>query len=177
MMKTHFTFILLVFGLCISAASLQAQTKTTASKMTFYYELWGNGLTSSFNMDMLFRIDHDLVIVPRLGLGVKDNFLGRGYDIVSFPMELTAMVDMYKTRHFLEVGPGLTITNFSNVKGDANIGYMTLRAGYRYQPENGWFVFRAGIIPMLDFYSGDMDYQRPNYTWDIMAGISLGIAL
>ncbi|MFC0877073.1 hypothetical protein ACE01N_10785 [Saccharicrinis sp. FJH2] len=172
-MKKQFLFILVLSGLFLSSVWLNAQTKPSRSNMTLYYELWGNGLTSTINMDLLFRMDHDLVIVPRIGIGTKDNFLGRGYTIISVPMEFTAMMNLYKTRHFLEVGPGLTLANMDGT----NVGFMTVRAGYRYQPERSWFVFRAGIIPMLDFYSSRPDIINPHHSWNLMAGLSVGVAL
>lgn len=172
-MKRLYLLILFLSGLILSTALLKAQSTSTPNKMTIYYEIWGNGLVSTVNMDLLFRVDHDLVLVPRIGIGTRDNFLGRGYTVISVPMEFTAMLNMLNTKHFLELGPGITVANMDGT----NIGYMAIRAGYRYQPENGWFVLRAGIIPMLNFYSSNTYRMNPNHSWNLMAGLSVGVSL
>ncbi|MBS1634752.1 MAG: hypothetical protein JST26_02440 [Bacteroidetes bacterium] len=85
---------------------------------------------------------------------------------------------LFKNPHHLELGVGATVQRRYNEKPDnsgdyawENIWYSVWRCGYRYQPRDEGFFFRAGLTPV--FMSHDALGSHPDY-FQMWAGLSVG---
>lgn len=134
-----------------------------------YMELLGNGITYSFNYDQRFKKQLD-------GLGYKvgvSHISIDGVSIQTVPVGLNYLLG--KRGKYFEMGLGATYirgadrsNNFSvgnnRTVGSGLIGTMTI--GYRREPEDGGFLFRAGLTPV---FSG-------SFFWPFSVGVSFGYA-
>jgi hypothetical protein len=160
--------LLLVIGF-LSFSSLQAQVAERTRSQGVFVEVLGNGLIYSLNYDTRFSQGFD-------GWGGR---AGIGYIAIE-GVRFTAMPFLVnylfgKEKHFFEVGVGTTMLivsdsngSFSPV-GDRNrgtgfTGAMSL--GYRLEPTDGGFMFRAGLTPI---FSSDT-------FWPIYPQVSFGYA-
>ena len=141
----------------LSASLLQAQTAQSV-----YVELGGPGL-ASFNYDTRFTHRQD-GIGGRIGIG---GFKIDDVTAVFIPVGVNYLIGK-NNRDYFEIGAGAT---FVNVKDSYNSGDDAFRStfghlsfGYRLQPANGGFLFRAAIVPVF----GDGEFI-PYY-----AGIAFG---
>ena len=151
--------ILKVFILMLlSSTDLNAQTAAKA----MYVEIGGQGL-ASVNYDMRLQKKED-GIGFRVGLG---GFSIDGESVVFVPLGLTYLLGKDE-RNYFELGGGVTIVSYSgsDIKPSDNFNttFGHLYFGYRMQPKNGGFLFRAGIVPIFN-KSGFLPYY---------AGISFG---
>jgi len=127
-----------------------AQTVAGARAQNIFIELGGPGLLLSANYDARFTNRHD-GIGGRIGIGyvsISDNSL------LTIPVQFNYLLG--KNNRYFELGIGAT---FINSKGDerdflslddakGTIGTMTF--GYRYQPEDGGFNFKASLNPIFN---------------------------
>ncbi len=134
-----------------------------------YLELLGNGLTYSFNYDQRFSQSLD-------GLGFKAGFSYISLDgssLSTIPFGLNYLLG--KNGKYFETGIGATYlvaadNSYSfgprnnGVVGDGLIGNLIF--GYRSEPVDGGFLFRATVTPM--FGAG--------FFFPFYGGISLGYA-
>ena len=157
--------LLVIVGILLSMSShLKAQdTLPELKRNAIYFELFGQGVLYSFNYD--YRISPDF--------SVRAGFTGR-FQFTGFPLMINHLSGTNKG-HF-EAGIGLmpVILQFQGgadspffaSDGDGTITSIigTATLGYRYQPPQGGFVFRAGLTPMVG--------QR----FILIGGISAGFA-
>lgn len=152
---------LLTFAFFVCSSIVHAQ----AAKAVFV-EVGGAGV-ASFNYDMRFTNRND-------GLGGRIGVGGFRIDDVSavfVPVDLNYLLGK-NNRDYFEIGAGATFVNMKdryryNGYNDDDIFHGTfghLSFGYRLQPANGGFMFRASIVPI--FGNG---FFVPYY-----AGISFG---
>lgn len=157
-MKKIFILTVLLTGITIS---LMAQKATKSA----YAEIGGAGL-ASINYDMRLMKKED-------GLGFR---VGVGYFAIrsdysngtntstnkigalTFPLELNYLLGKNEKNYF-ELGAGATIVSIKNKSTDniyvdnsdeifnGTFGHLYL--GYRLQPKDGGFLFRAGITPVF----------------------------
>ena len=127
-----------------------------------YAELGGAGL-ASLNYDMRIMKKND-GLGFRVGIGgfsIKANYGGGSYDkesIITVPLELNYLLGKDE-KHYFEIGGGATIVNSKYKSSDPQYSYYSnenfhstfghLYFGYRIQPANGGFLFRAGITPVF----------------------------
>ncbi len=140
-----------VFTTCFSFDSI-AQT---AAK-SIYFELGGPGF-ASINFDTRFTKKQD-GIGARIGVG---GFSVDGDGITFIPVGLNYLLGKDEKNYF-EVGAGASFLSVSdNIFGNSNsssFGY--LQFGYRLQPKNGGFTFRANMTPVfgkgffIPYYAG-----------------------
>lgn len=144
---------------------------------SIYVELGGPGLASA-NFDMRFSNKED-GLGFRAGIGgfsvstsyYFDGSGGSKTSVITIPLGLTYLLGKDKKNYF-ELGAGVTPVfvsdkyrsseNSSEDEFTSTFGHLYF--GYRLQPANGGFLFRAGIVPV--FGKG---YFIPYY-----AGISFG---
>jgi hypothetical protein len=145
---SYIVAIILLVTLC--NAKINAQTVAGKRAQNVFVELGGPGLLLSANYDTRFVNRHD-GIGGRIGAGyvsISDNSL------LTIPVQLNYLLG--KNNRYFEIGIGAT---FVNSKGDENdflslddakgtIGTMTF--GYRYQPEDGGFHFKASLNPIFN---------------------------
>jgi len=153
------TLFFLVFN---SAASAQFV------RNSLYFELAGNGGLYSINYDRLFSENFG----GRIGFSYipKLEFIFSSVnDITIIPITLNYLT---RSAHKLELGAGIAVIHISGgelfgFKADKGasgvVGTGTI--GYRYQPQDGGFLFRIGFTPFFT-----PDGIKP------FAGISLGTA-
>jgi hypothetical protein len=160
-MKKQITLSLAIVLLFFSA-HLHAQT---AAK-SIYFELGGPGL-ASVNYDMRLQKKED-GLGFRVGVG---GFKVDGTGALFVPLGLTYLLGKDQKNYF-ELGAGITVVsitdsynnNGSTSSDQFNTTFGHAYFGYRLQPKNGGFLFRAGITPVFNS-SGFLPYY---------AGISFG---
>jgi hypothetical protein len=129
-------------------------TYSQAAKST-YFELGGPGL-ASINFDTRFGNRED-GLGGRIGIG---GFSVDGESAVFVPVGLNYLLSK-DSRNYLEVGAGVTPVFLSGGDGDtfsSTFGHLIF--GYRMQPRNGGFMFRAFVCPVfgefgfIPYYAG-----------------------
>lgn len=121
-----------------------------------YIELGGPGL-ASINYDMRFKPGEN-------GLGFRAGVGGFAVDeasLVTIPVGLNYLLGK-DNRNYFEVGAGATfVTAGEDYTGETFSGtFGHLSFGYRLQPVNGGFTFRAAIVPIfgqggfIPYYAG-----------------------
>jgi len=126
----------------------------TFKRNTVFGELGGSSFLVSINFDKRFSKNPE-------GVGIR---VGAGYmawqdtEIYNFPVLVNYLTG--KNGKYLELGIGPTIgyARERQEPMDPDLSfepYLTvfgsINIGYRYQPLNGGFNFRAGISPILNF--------------------------
>lgn len=160
--------LLLASVALLVAAGLPEQAHAqNYSRNSVYLELGGNGLLYSVNYDRRFT-DH---VAGRAGFMVFGGQSGAATDdqigIAILPVMANYLVG--SGSHRLELGAGLLFgvagadTENFDLAPAVGIGGVTTTFGYRYQPPDGGFLFRAGLTP---FYSAG----RPQ----LWGGVSVG---
>lgn len=137
-----------------------------------YFELGGPGI-ASLNYDMRFQKREDGLgfRVGAGGFAVSSSYNGDvdRSSLITVPLALNYLFGKDR-RHYFELGAGATIISARNrgaYEDDNDVfngSFGHLSFGYRMQPENGGFTFRAAITPV--FGNG---YFIPYY-----AGLSFG---
>jgi len=139
----------LFFCLVIALASLKPAIAQTAAKAV-YVEIGGPGL-ASINYDMRLQKKED-------GLGFRVGIGGYNVDGESalfVPVGLTYLIGKDQ-RNYFEMGAGVTFVSLNdgfssdNNNNHFNNTFGHLYFGYRLQPKNGGFLFRAGIVPVFN---------------------------
>ena len=136
----------LTLGLFYSAAAQTAQT--------VYFEIGGPGI-ASFNFDTRFKGES--------GLGARIGFGGYSIDgegVLLLPVGLNYLVGK-DSRHYFEIGAGATpVFGSESEDGTFSDIFGHLIFGYRLQPLNGGFSFRAFMCPIfgngnfIPYYAG-----------------------
>ncbi|WP_342644442.1 hypothetical protein [Mucilaginibacter sp. CSA2-8R] len=146
------TFFLFAFILCTFCKHSFAQNSVVTTRaQNIFVELGGPGLLLSANYDTRFGLRRD-GIGGRAGLGYISL---DGNSILTVPLQVNYLLG--KKGKYFEIGLGATIINtsgnnhedfFSIEDATGAIGTMTF--GYRYQPEDGGFNFRAAVTPIFN---------------------------
>jgi hypothetical protein len=132
----------------------QVQGQEDFKRNTLYGELGGSSGFVSINFDKRFSKSPE-------GFGVR---VGAGYmawqdtEIYNFPILVNYLAGNNGKYFELGFGPVIGYAQERKEPMDPELSfdpYMSLfgsvNIGYRYQPSNGGFNFRAGISPILDF--------------------------
>lgn len=132
--------------LFLTALSISISTICSAQAKSVYFELGGPGL-ASINFDSRFT-KSEAGIGGRVGVG---GFSIDGEGIVFVPVGLNYLLGK-DNKNYFEVGGGVTpvFTSLENDNGDnfrSTFGHLMF--GYRLQPANGGFTFRAFINPIF----------------------------
>lgn len=164
------TFILVLIFM-VTVPSLFAQKATKAA----YVELGGAGI-ASINYDMRIMKKND-------GLGFRVGIGGFSVNDGSYkttalfvPVGLNYLLGK-DNKHFFELGAGATFVSlkekntfndpyYQNKNDKFNSTFGHLYFGYRVQPEDGGFLFRAGLTPIFG----------KGYFIPYWAGVSFGYA-
>lgn len=168
-MRFRIAVFLVSIGLTLWSQLASAQIEERERGRGVYAEIFGNGLLYSFNYDQRFekRLDG-------LGYKVGLSFLSvEGTGAATFPFGLNYLLG--KNGKYFELGLGGTyVVGFDNTNtfassddrnfGDGIAGNMII--GYRSEPVDGGFLFRAALTPF--FGSGTF--------WPLYAGVSFGYA-
>jgi hypothetical protein len=147
--KTTLLFALIT---CLFCKPSNAQNSAVTNRaQNIFVELGGPGLLLSANYDTRFAQRRD-------GIGGR---LGAGYlsldnnSILTIPLQVNYLLG--KKNKYFELGIGYTFINTNGNDNedyfsldDASGGLGTMTFGYRYQPEDGGFHFRAAINPIFN---------------------------
>jgi hypothetical protein len=157
--------ITLIVGLTITAfttttaQSTRVDEPVPSSAKVVYAEIGGPGV-ASINYDMRFAKKED-------GLGFRAGFGGFSIDeesIVFIPLGLNYITSKDKSNYF-EIGAGITpIITSTSGEDPLTTTFGHLNIGYRKQPANGGFFFRAAINPIFG----------KGFFWPYYGGIGFG---
>jgi hypothetical protein len=151
MKKTLAAFISFLFFAATNAQHRNEEPVAGAAK-SIYFELGGAGL-ATFNYDMRLQKKEG-------GLGFKVGVGGlkvSGTGILFVPVGLNYLLGKDE-RNYFEVGGGITIVSitdrYTGINGSTTSDRFSTTFGhayfgYRLQPKDGGFLFRAGITPIF----------------------------
>lgn len=153
MKKILFLFIAGIFAIVLS-------TKAQSPAKAVYAEVGGPGLLS-INYDMRLAKKND-------GFGFRAGFGGWSINdskLVLVPLGINYITSK-NTRDYFEAGAGTTIVSNSSGSGSgpfkSSFGFLTL--GYRKQPVDGGYFFRASLVPVFG----------KGFFWPYYAGVGFG---
>lgn len=133
--------ILLFLTIVLVTNEVESQT----SAKSIYAELGGPSI-AGLNFDMRLANKED-------GLGVRAGIGGfkiDGEGALFFPLGLNYLFGKDQKNYF-EIGAGTTFVSVTGNAIDGNLsttfGHLSL--GYRYQPAQGGFLFRAAVTPVF----------------------------
>lgn len=168
-MRFKIFFFLTSIGLVVLSHLASAQIEERERGRGVYAEIFGNGLLYSFNYDQRFakRLDG-------LGYKVGLSYLSvNGSGAATFPFGLNYLLG--KNGKYFELGLGGTYligfdgqntfaSGDDRTVEDGLIGNMSI--GYRNEPVDGGFLFRATLTPLFGY----------GVFWPLYAGVSFGYA-
>lgn len=145
-------------SLLFTLAMAAFQFVSAQSAQSVYFELGGPGI-ASFNYDTRFS-GRQGGLGGRIGVGYSKVVSG-GSSVVYLPLGINYLVGKDK-RHYLEIGGGVTPVFNSGPDEDSAITetFVHLVLGYRFQPINDGFTFRAFVCPIygngifVPYYAG-----------------------
>lgn len=153
--------------LLLTAATLLLTTYSNlcnAQAKSVFFELGGPGL-ASVNYDMRFQKTEG-GFGGRIGVGgFSINDGGDNVSAIFLPIGVNYLIGNDE-RNYFEIGGGVTPvflstrTSSSTSSEDFTSTFGHLNFGYRLQPKNGGFLFRAGIVPIfgkggfIPYYAG-----------------------
>jgi hypothetical protein len=155
-MKPLFTAIFFILSTCSNFCNAQAKS--------VYFELGGPGLASA-NFDIRFQKTEN-GFGGRIGVGgFSINDGGDKVSAIFLPIGVNYLFGNDEKNYF-EIGGGFTPVFLSasasgnNSSENFTSSFGHLNFGYRLQPKNGGFLFRAGIVPIfgkggfIPYYAG-----------------------
>jgi hypothetical protein len=154
-MKQIYLSLLLIIVLAYTSAAQTNYNSGNAYAKSIFFELGGPGL-ASVNYDMRFN-NSGQGLGFRAGIG---GFPAFGVNLLTVPVGLNYIASK-DNKNFFEFGAGFTVLS-ANEEGSGifstSFGHTTL--GYRLQPKDGGFTFRATMNPvftedgLFPFYAG-----------------------
>jgi hypothetical protein len=136
----------IILLLCILSVSFLAKAQTA---MSVYAELGGPGL-ASLNFDTRFKGESGFG--GRIGIGgfsIRDDFDDSKSGVIFLPIGLNYLLGKDEKNYF-ELGAGVTpVFGTGDIDSDFAGTFGHLILGYRLQPKNGGFTFRAFICPVF----------------------------
>lgn len=155
-------FLLLIFvsGIFIITAQAQAPAKA------IFFEIGGPGV-ASLNYDMRFT-KSESGIGGRIGFGgFSIGTSGDRTTAIFIPIGVNYLLGKDE-RNYFEVGGGVTPVivseTYSGTSDNLRSTFGHLNIGYRIQPKNGGFFFRAAINPIFG----------KGFFWPYYGGVSFG---
>lgn len=153
-----------------------AQIDTTLKKNSVFVEIGGNAIIYSINYDRLIDVSTKFKLSTRIGIHYTNKFPLQYYRTLCIPIEISGLYSIYGSKHFVEIGSGLSYLNSYDRITDhtEDIIILALRLGYRFQkPEGGLFV-KIGFVPLYDWLVFNPDPAVPHHTWLLSGGLGIG---
>lgn len=154
----------------------QSDTTLILKKNTVFAEIGGNGILYSINFDRLFNVSNKFKISSRIGIHYTNTFPLQYYRTFCIPIEISGLYPIYRNKHFIEFGSGLSYLNSYDrtTSHTEDIIVIALRLGYRFQkPEGGLFV-KIGFVPIYDWLVFNPDPAVPHHSWLLSGGLGIG---
>lgn len=138
MKRIYFVFTLALAAIHFAAAQ---------SAQSVYFELGGPGI-ASLNYDLRFSGKQG-GIGGRIGVGYS-KVVSDSNSAFYLPLGINYLIG--KERHFFELGAGITPVFGVEYPGDSVLAELFghLLFGYRFQPINDGFTFRAFVCPVFN---------------------------
>ena len=134
--------------------------KSFTQAKSIFFEMGGPGV-ASFNFDTRLA-DTNKGLGARVGIGF--NGFSNG-SVILIPIGINYLLTK-DDKNYFEIGGGFTVLKVGNIynNSDFSNSFGHLNFGYRFQPKEGGFLFRAALVPIFgkDFF------------WPYYAGISFG---
>jgi len=148
----------------ITAPTVQPNTiveqKTQFRRNAIYFEFGGQGILYSINYECRIR-PHIILRAGFSSWSIKGDLFFiqiEKFEYTAFPLMVNYLTGVKQSSH-LEVGVGM-ISAFTSGRGSflymnsnsasESLLIATASLGYRYQPKDGGFVFRAVIAPIIN---------------------------
>lgn len=151
MLQRFLLSVLFINGFANTLLAQQQGQNGTATVITqrptrnLFVELGGAGMIMTFNYDQRFT-KSDVGIGGRIGIG--GFALPENDHLVAIPVGINYL--MGKNGKYFEIGAGATYFGGNAILDDTNEVMGNLVFGYRRQPEDGGFMFRAGLTPFFN---------------------------
>lgn len=156
-MKKRQYLLILIFLVLTGSVSAQDSRQLAKSEpgpraQSFYFEILGPGAIYSFNYDTRFQNTLN-GLGGRIGFGYIS---ADGNGVFSAPVMLNYLLG--KEGAYFEMGLGATYISFNSAASaednevlfiDDSTLFGTMVFGYRKQPVDGGFMFRAGLSPVF----------------------------
>jgi hypothetical protein len=168
-------FFLLVALLAGGSPCFAQVPEAPAARNAVFVELLGNGGLYSFNYERMLN-DH---LGLRVGYAAWDSplfFGGTAPDrYKTVPVTMSYLLGRGERK--LELGGGVTfgqgtLDRSSGTGREFSFRTLTAIVGYRSQPREGGYLFRAGATPFYSFDDGEEAYPDPGFFFS--AGVSFG---
>lgn len=145
---------------------LETSSHSQEPILGIFVEFGGSGITMlSINTDIQFALDTGEVYTS---IGLR---LGYGWQLYNLIMAPVMIIGSVGTRHRLEYGAGVVVKPFPHSEG-LRLSPTTFKlgalVGYRYQAQNGGWLFRFAITPL---------YDTGNKVFFPMVGLSCGASI
>jgi hypothetical protein len=146
---------IVLVGLLVAVIHLSSSAQNNANAKSIFFELGGPGL-ASVNYDMRFN-NSGQGLGFRAGVG---GFPSYGMNLLLVPIGINYLASK-DNKNFFEFGAGFTAASASESGTgifSGSFGHLCL--GYRLQPKEGGFTFRANLDPIIvnegffPFYAG-----------------------
>ena len=142
---------------------------------SIFIEVGGAAGLWSINYDAsVFEFNRNAQLQTRIGLGLFSEFKNDQYADVFCPITISVLLG--NDEHFVEVGVGQTISNYSHRDWNNETGFgrtteilTNLNLAYRFQSLQSRFLLRIAYTPFII-----LDSQIPFQHW---FGLSLGLQL
>lgn len=119
---------------------------------SIFFELGGNAkFLSPINVDISKRLIKNNYAALRGGVSILGDKNSDDIGKIYLLSEFSGLIGLWSTRHFVELGPGLTFESISTGEPERNL-YTTFRFGYRYQKRNG-ILLKIGYVRLSGIYS------------------------
>ena len=155
-MKTgsnKYLFIIFILFAYITQGEVSAQSNSTEDIVTapnaIFGEFLGQGIVLSANYDrMLFdTTPHNVAIRVGIGYWVEISFSSSSDESgITIPLNASYL---FGGNHKFELGLGLTLAP-GITYNELSDWIITALIGYRYQPIDGGFLIRAGLVPIFE---------------------------
>lgn len=154
----------------------QNDSNLILEKNSIFVEIGGNAIIYSINYDRLIDVSTKFKISTRIGIHYTNKLPLQYYRTLCIPIEISGLYSIYGSKHFVEIGSGLSYLNSYDKITDhtEDIIILALRLGYRFQkPEGGIFV-KIGFVPLYDWLVFNADPAVPHQTWFLSGGLGIG---
>jgi hypothetical protein len=163
-MKKVFLFFAASGFICSASAQYKSDNASSGPAKAMFFEIGGPGI-ASINYDMRFKGEDGAGFRVGLG-GFSLGTSGDRQTAIFIPLAFN-VIKGKDGKNYFELGGGVTpvIYNDSYSTGDnltTTFGHLNI--GYRLQPQNGGFFFRAAINPVFG----------RGFFWPYYGGIAFG---
>lgn len=151
-------FAFATVGAFNSHAQEKGGSSSPSAKNTFYAELGGSGLIYSLNYDRLIAPNVSVRGgLSYIGFAASSGGSSAGVGLLTIPLTASYLFNLGGSPSHIEVGAGVTPL-IGSVSGTAlgstaaNTGVSSMLTGivgYRLQPFDGGFNFRANVTPLF----------------------------